>query len=56
MCASGVQMFRVVMDDSDMFGVTHSVAVYRHVHAFHTLSTGVAHAAKPANNHVLLFH
>lgn len=41
------------MDDSDMFGVTHSMIVCGHVHAFHTLGAGVPHADKHANAHQL---
>ncbi len=39
----------MVMDDSDMFGVTHSMIVCGHVQAFLTLGAGVPHADKHAN-------
>ncbi len=39
----------MVMDDSDMFGVTHSMIVCGHVHAFLTLGAGVPHTDKHAN-------
>ncbi len=43
-----LEIFRVVMDDSDMLEL-HSMIVCGHVHAFLTLGAGVPHADKHAN-------